>query len=313
MKFLDYTGLSRLTTNIKSYIATKLQPIDDRTPLYMEGMCYALGNAFLSTGSTVEGITLDMCPTPGSPVTLTPNSTGNAKKLYDRFAKGLPSALMVPVTSSTFYAAARGTVGSWPFLPDSEGIETPQTNASTGVTTVMYRCALDRKLASGGVMHDLKVVISRPRTNPGQPTSISIWASDVQAAVDDTPLMPFHAAMFSVNADGAESLTNSSGGLSQSTATQTLHSTDTGDRLEFYNRMQKGFPPAISIGMTLSDGTTKRKVWLYPDSVSGSAGTAIYKSGTVGNGTYSNYYFQMNVIVDTSSVKVRFAKGTVSA
>jgi len=290
MKLLDYTGLARLTANIKSYIADKLQPIDDRTPYCVEGMCYMLGTYFLSPGSA-GSISTDMCPTTATPVTLTPSSTGNAKKLYDRLAKGLPSALMMPVSS--IQVLNFGGLGSWPFLPDSEGV-TAQVNGSNQITTVMYRCAINRGTSGYMVLYDLKVVITRLRSNPNQPTKIEIWAVEVPepaVEVDDTPLLPFHAQMYSVDANGTVS----------PSGTRTVSSSSTGGELAFYNRLQKGLPPAIRVDVTLSDGSTTRPVWLYLDTMSGAAGSVMYKSGTLANGTYSNKYLRLNIAQGAST------------
>lgn len=292
MKVLDYTGLARLTANIKSYMAAKLQPIDDRTPFYVEGMCAMLGTYFLGTGSA-GSIKAEMTPTTSTPVILTANSTGNAKKLYDRLAKGLPSALMVPVSSTSIIGY--GSYGSWPFFPDSENVTNVQTiSGTTQVTTVMYRCAFNRGKDASSLMYDLKVVISRTRANPAQPATIQIWASDVPSPaveVDDTPLLPFHAQMYSVDANGTVS----------PSGTRTVSSSSTGEELAFYNRLQKGLPPAIRVDVTLSDGSTTRPVWLYLDTMSGAAGSVMYKSGTLANGTYSNKYLRLNIAQGAST------------
>lgn len=291
----DIDTVQSQVSSLRTMVVRNLAANDMRDPLYMDGMCYVLGNGFLSpdSGTKPPDVNVTVLPQPGTPVVLTPKSTGAEKILYDRLSKSLPSALMVPVTSPQIYKL--GTYGNWPFLPDPELVQTiaqtpTATETSSATTTIVYRCAFNRFSGSMGVMHDLKVVITRPRSNPTQPTEIQIWAPRANYIADNTPLLPFKTSMWSVSIDG----TISPAGVRK------ISSTSTGSELDFYNRVHKGYPPAIGVDIYMNNtGSPKRTVWLYLDTV-GSTGTAIYKSGTVSNGTYSNQVFQINVNIDSA-------------
>lgn len=222
-------------------------------PLYLEGAMYVAGAGFLA-GADLLGTT--------DTEQLNASSTGNKKKAYDRFMKNVPCCLLVPVAASASTSSV--AVSCIPFL-----LEESVSRLVSGYRIVLkYRSAM---VLSPGYYTDINIVV----TLSNRTVSIGFDTTAVPTAVDNTPMLPFITEYFSVAADGSVSPSSS----------VSFSSSSTGELKKLYDRVQKGFPPAIGVRMTNSGGSSSL-VWAYPDTFSGGK-AVIYMSGAMSNGTFS--------------------------
>lgn len=107
MKVLDYSGLARLVSNIRAFIADRLQPIDDRAPYHVKGALLVRRNAFLAD-DTYNG---NFSPTGD----FTSSDTGYKKAFLDRMLRGLPSALIFDTAKAANESAFASPATQIPF------------------------------------------------------------------------------------------------------------------------------------------------------------------------------------------------------
>jgi len=174
MKVLDYTGLTRLAYNIKSYIASAIKPVDERAPFYSDKLYLVAGEMFdNSSGSILDN---------NISTTITGADTGAKKAFFDRLMKGLPSALLVKYGAGEFTHTV-------PFYLDEKSADMPTASLA------IYR--------GRGVIANfdqLKITVNRYPTQ-----SVIVEVAKYEKPEDTSYLMPFHLKLFSVSASGTTS------------------------------------------------------------------------------------------------------------
>ncbi|MCM1075724.1 MAG: hypothetical protein NC356_08650 [Ruminococcus sp.] len=271
MKLLDYTGLTRLTSNIKSYIASIVQPIDDRAPYYVKGAILVRGNAFLADNSFKGNFQ------PNSDYST--NDTGDKRAFLDRMLKGLPSALLFDTASrpSTSYLEHPST--QIPFYL-KKGSYTTYTQI-----TAVYESAIGFYPTE----YSTAVLTFTIDTSAKQMTVIYELGKETPVY---THLLPLRFAGVRVEADGSITGTSSS---------KRISADSTGDDLTNYNNLSKGFPPCLYIDMVCSDSKT-RPVFLYPTTINGKS--RFYAATNFSNGTKSGLNLQIKLIDNDSYITV---------
>ena len=233
-------------------------------PLYLEGAMYVAGNNFLA-GAELLGST--------QTETLTAQSTGLKKKVWDRFMSGVPCCLMVPVCDYSDTDTATTCV---PFV-----LHSTSRLVTAGRQTLVYRNAM---VMQSGSDIDIKVTVYRSAGT----VSLSHAATAQEELEDIEPLLPFMLGHFSVKADGT---------VSPSSSAVAYGASSTGELKRLYERMQKGNPPSIGVMMTNADGS-QTVAWAHLDQITGSGKTRIYLSGSLANGTFSGKQLRVNISAD---------------
>lgn len=233
-------------------------------PLYLEGAMYVAGNNFLA-GAELLGST--------QTETLTAQSTGLKKKVWDRFMSGVPCCLMVPVCDYSDTDTATTCV---PFV-----LHSTSRLVTAGRQTLVYRNAM---VMQSGSDIDIKVTVYRSAGT----VSLSHAATAQEESEDIEPLLPFMLGHFSVKADGT---------VSPSSSAVAYGASSTGELKRLYERMQKGNPPSIGVMMTNADGS-QTVAWAHLDQITASGKTRIYLSGTLANGTFSGKQLRVNISAD---------------
>lgn len=234
-------------------------------PLYMEGAMYVAGAGFLA-GAELLGTT--------GTEQLNASSTGNKKKAYDRFMKNVPCCVLVPVASSASTSSV--AVSCIPFM-----LEESVSRLVSGYRIVLkYRSAM---VLTPGYYTDINIVV----TSSNKTVSIGFDTTAIPTVEENSSMLPFITEYFTITADGSISPSSSA----------TYSSSSTGELKKLYDRIQKGFPPAIGVRMTNSDGSSSL-VWAYPSEVTASGKNTIYKSNTIANGSFSGKTLRVNLLTN---------------
>lgn len=252
---------------------------DITAPFLMDGMKFVWNQAPLAPADITIGSTFNA------------SSTGNAKKLYDRFMKGIPGTLLVPMIPST--SALDNVYTYVPFILVS--LQTLASTTGGRMANVVYRAT--GLFANPGYGYEINVIVNY-LDNPGVQIKGAQYYPNV--IVDTTHLENFQTDLFSIKKDGT---------LNVATR-QTLYSSSTGDAKKLYDRLQKGFPPALMIKMTNSDDTVT-EVWLTPAAIL-SGKTVRYESCSLGNGTITDKKARIMVARSSSSWSVQAFLDTAS-
>ncbi|MCM1320241.1 MAG: hypothetical protein NC217_07670 [Muribaculaceae bacterium] len=277
MKLLDYTGLSRLTANIKAYITAKLQPIEDTTPYLLPGIVSAGGGM---QHGTLGPSTEDSWCTNGKQVTLTDASTGVQKEVYNRLSRGFPGILLIKTASA---AASSYVEGVTPLFPHTGTSNHYIYKNPSNVFKGQYIKVDIQKSSSTGYFR-ITTTLETPE---------EITHPDYEAE------LPCPWLIQSIAADGT--IVNS--------GTKQLSASSTGNALTLYNRLQKGMPPCFVVDMATSAGSTV-KVFCYLTAILASGKTYQYQSGSLTNGTISDKI--ANIMVSTAGSAVLQLKATTT-
>lgn len=231
-------------------------------PLYLEGAMYVASNNFLTRAELLGSTQTE---------TLTAQSTGLKKKVWDRFMSGVPCCLMVPVCD---YSDTDTVTTCVPFV-----LHSTSRLVAADRQTLVYRNAM--AMMSGSDI-DIKVTVYRSAG------TVSLSHTAQKEPEDREPLLPFMLGHFSVKADGT---------VSPSSSAVAYGASSTGELKRLYERMQKGNPPSIGVMMTNADGS-QTVVWAHLDQITASGKTRIYLSGTLANGTFSGKQLRVNISAD---------------
>lgn len=276
MKVLDYTGLSRLTANIKAYITSKLEPLEDASPYILPGIVSAQGGMpYGSTGLTEDDTWLKDALTGGTALTLTSSTadTSAKKEILNRFTKGLPAILYVKVITGRSVKSPQAYI---PLFPVG--------TASSSSDSAVYRtkdCWFDFSSGDSKKSH-LQITITRSSTQVR--ISQDLYVAEPKYS-EFEHLLPCEYGVASITASGTASASSTK-----------LSSSSTGDALTLYNRLQNGMPPSIIVDMATSAGAT-RKVYCYLTQVTATGNTYMYESGTLANGTFTGKKARVNFAI----------------
>lgn len=254
MKVLDYKGLTRLTSNIKSYIASLLAPVDDRTTYYCEGMWYVLKNAFYAEGQH-DNITFH----PGNK-TLTASSTGAQKKFYDRMMKGFPAVLLIDTSYITTVGNTEQSIRNPYFLRQG------MMSGAYEYTATYYPAISD----FGGQQGN-KLIVKVDKRAKTVTTSVQTTDNlhDYITHPDYTAQLPVHWTAQSINSAGTVSPLGS----------VALGEDSTGDALELFNTLKKVYPHCMTASYQISD-TRTITIPLYINTIN-ATGNPTYESGVI--------------------------------
>lgn len=244
---------------------------DITAPFLMDGMKFVWNQAPLAPADITIGSTFNA------------SSTGNAKKLYDRFMKGIPGILLMPMVPSVSAVDNIYTYVPFPLV----SLQTIATSTGGRTTSAVYRAV--GMYANPGHGYDISVIVNYSNAT----VQLNGKYYSPEAVVDTTHLENFQADLFSIKKDGTLNVTTR----------LTLSASSTDDAKKLYDRLQKGFPPALMIKMTNSDDTVA-EVWLTPAAIL-SGRTVQYESCSLGNGTITNMKVRMMVAKSSSNYVVQ--------
>jgi len=165
-------------------------------------------------------------------VTLSVSSTGDQLKLFNRLCIGLPSALIIPVK----FNINLDSVVAAPFYLVS----------FNGVNEAVYRSVSN---FSRGTFPEIKITFNFT-TDLKTITSIALAHSEYSPVTLE--FAPIKNPLFSISDQGT-----------LNTSRTVVSASSTGDALRVYEALAAGYPPAMGVNMTCSDGKVSI-VWLYP-------------------------------------------------
>lgn len=278
MKVLDYTGLSRLTANIKAYITSKLEPLEDASPYILPGIVSTQGGMPNGNSTLSEDDTWLSDATGGNVALTLTSSTANTaakKEIFDRLKKGLPAILYVKLMTSPSATTPNAYI---PLFPVAD------YRSSSTTDSVVYRTKDCWFSAGGAKSQKSHLQITLRRTNTQIQIIRNLYVAEPKYS-EFEHLLPCEYGVASITASGTAS----------ASATK-LSSSSTGDALTLYNRLQNGMPPSIIVEMATSAGAT-RKVYCYLTQVTATGNTYMYESGTLANGTFTGKKARVNFAI----------------
>lgn len=280
MKLLDYNGLSRLVTNIKSYIAAKLAPLEDTSPYLLPGVASMQGGVQNGMVADEDIWLYEESYNRWFALTTATATTTAQKEIFDRLMKGFPGILYVKMYTNASQSTYSGYMPLFPV-----GSYRPNTS----VHDVIYRTK-DMWFSNGGYLQ-----VSVRRNASQLLIQCSLYEPE-ESAVEPgysefEHMLPCEWTIQSIAADGT--VVNA--------GTKRLPNLTDDVSVALYNRLQKGMPPSVVVDMATSDGET-RKVYCYLTKLQATGRTYTYESGVLANGTFTNKCIRVVIQVPTYAV-----------